>query len=177
MKKELKCINCPLCNSDDYIEIYWQKAEWLDLEYTNVLCKNCGFIFRNPTMDAKRYTELYKDSSKMLSSSQYINYEEGSRSNKIRDERLFFLFKNISFNKGTILDIGGGDGFLLDGFDSTLWNKVIVEPGDLSNIAIRKNIKVFKMGIEEFDYSENFDVIMCMSVLEHLFNPRSVVKK
>ena len=177
LNMDLKYINCPLCGSSDYIEIYRQKAEWLNIEHTNVVCKNCAFIFRNPTMDWKEYLQLYKDSNNLLSSSQYVNYEEGYRSNKLREERLKFLFDNISFNRGTILDIGGGDGFLLDGLDSTLWNKVMTEPGDLSKIANGKNIKVFKQGIEEFDYPEKFDIIMCVSVLEHLLNPRIVIKK
>ncbi|MCD6472788.1 methyltransferase domain-containing protein [Candidatus Aerophobetes bacterium] len=182
LKKEdsninLKYINCPLCNSNNYVGIYHHKAEWLNIEYTNVVCKNCGFIFRNPTMDWEKYLQLYKNSGNLLSSSQYINYEEGSRPNKLRKERLKFLFDNISFNKGTILDIGGGDGFFLDGFDRTLWNKVMVEPGEGSKTAIKKSIKVFELGIEEFNYSKKFDIITCISVLEHLLNPKIIVKK
>ena len=173
----LKYINCPLCGSSDYIEIYHQKAEWLNIEYTNVVCKNCGFIFRNPTMDWQRYLQLYRDNNNLLSSAQYVNYEEGSRSNKLRKERLKFLFKNISLDKGIILDIGGGDGFFLNGFDSALWNKVMVEPGELGKTAIEKNIEVFKLGVEEFNYPKKFNIITCISTLEHLVNPRFVVKK
>lgn len=170
-------INCHLCGSNDYSEIYHQKAKWLNIKYTNVICKKCGFVFRNPTMDWKDYMQLYKKGNNLLSSSMYINYEEDSRSSKQRRERLKFLFDSISFDRGNVLDVGGGDGFLLDGFDNNLWNKVMVEPGDLGNIAKRKGIKVFKIGIEEFDYLKNFDIIMCTSVMEHLLNPKVIVKK
>lgn len=173
----LKHINCPLCDRDDYIEIYHQKAKWLNIKYTNVVCKNCGFIFRNPTTDWKDYLQLYKLDNSLLSSTQYVNYEEGSRSSKLRSERLKFLFDNISFNRGNVLDVGGGDGFLLDGFDNNLWNKVMIEPGNLANVAKRKGIKVFKVGIEKFDYQKNFNIIMCISVMEHLLNPKVIVKK
>lgn len=174
---DLKFISCPLCNSNDYLEIYHQKAEWLNLEYTNVVCKNCTFIFRNPTMDWEDYVELYKSRDSLLSGSLHVNYEEGSRSQKLRKERFVFLYDSIPLKGGTVLDIGGGDGFFLDGFDNSNWKKTLVEPSEYGKEANKKEIENINISIEEFNSYKKYDLITCMSVLEHILYPKEVIKK
>ena len=79
-------------------------------------------------------------------------------------------------NEGKILDVGGGNGYMLDIFGDN-WHKVLVEPGPLNQEVDNKDIEIFAMGFEDFCYPSFFNVIMCMCVLEHVKNPRDVIKK
>lgn len=79
-------------------------------------------------------------------------------------------------NEGKILDVGGGNGYMLDIFGDN-WHKVLVEPGPLNQEVDNKDIEIFAMGFEDFSYPSFFNVIMCMCVLEHVKNPRDVIKK
>jgi SAM-dependent methyltransferase len=173
---EISNINCPLCDSDDYSEIYRRKADWLNLEYTNVLCKNCGFIFRNPTLSHHDFLKLYKNPESLLSSDQFVNYKKGSRSSIIKKLRIEFIKKSVKLKDGKILDVGGGDGYMLDGFGDN-WHKVLVEPGPLHHEVINRDIEIFPIGFEDFSYPSSFNIIFCLGVLEHIKNPRYVIKK
>ena len=173
---ELPSSNCPICDINNYFEIYRQKADWLDLEYINVLCKNCGFIFRNPILSNDDLLKLYKDPKSLLSSDQFINYEMGSRSDLLKKERMEFIKKTVKLDEGKILDVGGGNGYMLEEFGNN-WHKVLVEPGPLNQEVVNDDIEIFAMGFEDFSYPSLFNVIMCMSVLEHIKNPRDVIKK
>lgn len=168
-------IDCPLCGSASYEEVYRAEAPWLGVTYANVICKSCGFMFRNPTMNHEAYARLYQDRNNLLSGSQFVNRESGSRSSTLRKERLDFLFGAASLKGGKVLDVGGGDGFLLQGFDSSAWKRVSVDPGERS--AVQGDIEFFNSGIEEFEYPGIFDAVLCVSVLEHLRNPRVAIKK
>jgi SAM-dependent methyltransferase len=173
---ELVSINCPLCTSDNYFEIYRRKADWLDLEYINVLCENCGFIFRNPNLSHNDLLKLYKDPESLLSSDQFINYKSGSRSDLLRKERMKFIKKAVKLSEGKILDVGGGNGYMLEEFGDN-WQKVLVEPGPLNQEVLNNDIEIFAMGFEKFSYPTFFNLILCMSVLEHVQNPRDIIKK
>ena len=116
----LKTISCPLCRSSNFVEVYRRKLDWLNYEYVNVVCKECGFIYRNPSMDYDDYLEFYENGG-LLSSNQFINYDESSRSNIVRDLRTKFIFENLSIKSGKIMDIGGGNGFLLENFNPDSW--------------------------------------------------------
>ena len=91
---DLISTNCPICDHDNYFEIYKQKADWLDLEYINVLCKYCGFIFRNPNLSHEDLLKLYKDPESLLSSDQFINNKSGSRSDLLK-KRDWNLLKKL----------------------------------------------------------------------------------
>jgi SAM-dependent methyltransferase len=86
-----------------------------------------------------------------------------------------FIEKTVKLTEGKILDVGGGNGYMLEEFGDN-WHKVLVEPGPL-NQEVVDDIEIFPMGFDDFSYPSLFNVIMCMSVLEHVQNPRDVIKK
>lgn len=174
--REKKYIACPLCGGTRYEEAYRQWDETLRTTYTNVVCKDCGFMFRNPTLSAEGYAALYGDKNNLMSGSQFVNRAPNSRSNKLRDERLAFLKASLPLMGGSALDVGGGDGFLLEGFDAHAWKRVSVDPGERAALP-SASMEFFHTGIEHFSYPHPFDIVLCISVLEHLRDPRAVIRK
>lgn len=63
---ESKQINCPVCNSQDYENIYkkeyrlWIKNDLLTWPAQQVICKNCGMIFTNPQPTNKTLKWFYE---------------------------------------------------------------------------------------------------------------------
>ncbi|HVU06283.1 MAG TPA: methionine biosynthesis protein MetW [Candidatus Paceibacterota bacterium] len=84
--------------------------------------------------------------------------------------------------RGTVLDLGSGDGLLL----SLLWKKkAITGKGlDLSEEGVKKanakglDTRVYDFGLNKLPFAEgSFDTVTLLDILEHLYDPGSVLKE
>ena len=162
------CINCPCCDATDTVATY---------SYGNSLiycCQSCDFEFLRPLpltevsqrqMDSIADAELFSPMLRALHE-RLIVWPE------IRKVR-----KLLGRNNFKMLDIGCGTGWI-----SKIWTDsgacvTGLEPSQTrGEIARKRGIRVLPCYVEDIDSSEYFDLIVIRHVLEHLENPRDILK-
>ncbi|MBL6995925.1 class I SAM-dependent methyltransferase [Desulfobacula sp.] len=140
--------------------------------YSLIQCKKCSFVSVHPLPDDESLKLLYDS-----------NYWEGQQIEESPYMQLFFSFrvrsilnkiKNHIPPKGSILDLGAGDGAWVrllrrHGFDA--WGIDPFSNPDKTDFLIQGTLNS-----AEFE-DEHFDVVTCFHVLEHLEDPLNEVKE
>ncbi len=163
---------CPLCSSDNYLEIYKERGA-----VGIVKCKDCNLIYVNP---------MVKESEKNYWGNEKNYYEEVSLIFKglakaHRDPNYLEDLKRIEDikPKGNFLDIGTNMGLFLRHTRSKDWNVFGVEPSpSLSEMARRYfglNVKTAYLNEADFE-DEFFDIITMTDVFEHISEPKEMIE-
>lgn len=164
-KKNYVNFLCPICNKSS-------KSIFKIIDKFNILiyislCPNDGLIFLNPRWTNEQYKLYYK--------TEYDHMKRKEIFKKIKPNKKSFkhgksIYKNIkSFHKPkTILDIGAGNGYILDflrdKFDAKTY---FIEP----SIEYKKQLKLRNHIEVDFDTYMEFDLLISRHVLEHTQNP------
>lgn len=176
---------CPICNSENNIQVFSQKFDNLiELntdEYIQkiVICKDCGFVFNNP---CPSYAELSKHYT------SWSNYEipqtKGKASSEMANKwlRTFnFVKKSFPENfRGYALEVGCATAFGLSIFKSNGWDVIGLDPSEKATELAKEQygIEVIK---SLFDINlfkgKKFDLIIFSHVLEHIISPDELVKE
>lgn len=137
--------------------------------FTLTKCTNCGLIVTNPR-------PLEKELGKYYEFEDYISHSE---TKKGLINKWYHIIKRLNTNKkvnilgkekGRLLEIGSGAGFLLNKCKERGWDTV----GIGANAKARENAKAsnnikLKASIGEIKHEENiFDRVMMWHVLEHV---------
>lgn len=146
-----------------------------------VKCKNCNLVFINPLPNDKEIEEMYgKD------------YYEGNADYNYHDERLerrYFTFlhkrriENIekaTKKKGKILDIGSSFGLFVKTAERMGWDSYGVEISKHSAEYAKEELglKIMNTTLEGAAFPKNyFDVIHMAELIEHLSDPKGVLKE
>lgn len=172
---------CPLCNAVSPNKY----ATATDVEYftsNNVFdyyeCIHCEIVFIFP-MPVNELSIIYPD-----------NYYSFTAMNKsisfrIKDliDTIFYrkILKQIPGNKLKALDIGGGTGTLLDSLikaDKRIDHTQVVDIDTKAKlIAESKGHHYYNGTIESFPGNETYDVILMLNLIEHVADPKEVIKK
>jgi 2-polyprenyl-3-methyl-5-hydroxy-6-metoxy-1,4-benzoquinol methylase len=186
--KIMKQVECPICESQSHASKFLSsnfiKEELSNRfkdstinnivipDYTLFKCQNCTFEFAYPFLNGT--SSFYAWVTKQKSYYSEIRWEY---------TKVFELQKN---QKGIskLLDVGCGDGNFLDfvkkkdtidleyyGLDTT---QSSIE------ICINKGHKAYCMDIQQYKYkypNEEFDIITCFHVLEHIANPKDFLSQ
>jgi len=183
----MKQINfCDLCGSYNIHTLYkksinfsspWSnfiKENEFPILVSGTICKNCGWIFQNPS-----YTDDELDLLYNYSDSQSLSKEAESLANLNAKKRSQILYDNISkyFTNHTkrILDVGGRNGELMQSFDTNIFNISVLDM-DAGN-PINNDIKKIRIPFLNFETVIKFDLITMLHVLEHTDSPKSFLKK
>lgn len=163
-------IICGICGSSDN-SVIWEKP-------SNVICKNCSFVFINPRPSKKDLDKYYKNIS-FTSGKVFKEFKPGSRSYMLTKERAGFLKKCLPIKTGAILDVGCGTGEFLLSFDRSKWDLFGIDPTPYAvEKAKQKGLNVFLKDIEGLRFSKGtFDLICIISVLEHVYSPKGTLIK
>lgn len=177
---------CAVCGLANYRILYKENFSLKDLNentfsarrvpekihFRFVKCRNCGLVYSNPIIEADKLARLYQESKHT-----YQEQEED-----LRQTYGFYLRKAVLKlkKKNNFLDIGCGDGFMLEiAKESGFKNVFGVEPSiDAINKApgnIRGNIKndLFRNGL----FPENFfDLVTIYQTLDHIPDPNLFLK-
>ena len=176
---------CAICHSENNIQVFSQKfdnlIEFENDQYTQkiVICKDCGFVFNNPSPS---YAELSKHYT------SWSNYEipqtEGKYSSEMANKwlRTFdFVKKRFPDNfQGYVLEVGCATAFGLSIFKSNGWDVLGLDPSEKASKLAKE-----KYGIEVikslFDINlfkgKKYDLIIFSHVLEHIIDPDELVKE
>lgn len=161
-------IICPLCSSTK-IKKYWQHKDMI----LNI-CNQCSVIFQDKNSPAiinrNLINEIYNAYKKSVESHIKVNI---SRKRKI-EKTLNIELKNLK-----ILEIGCGNG----GFALTVAKDNIYtafEPYEIFQKELSKNNIPGRFFYSEFDKEkikgEKFDLIVANDVIEHMENPKEILK-
>jgi 2-polyprenyl-3-methyl-5-hydroxy-6-metoxy-1,4-benzoquinol methylase len=173
---ESKQINCPVCNSQDYENIYkkeyrlWIKNDLLTWPAQQVICKNCGMIFTNPQPTNKTLKWFYESDMRY-----------GEPSDFFRESQLEFIYNNTSENCKTIFDIGAFNGTFLNIARRKGYAVFGIEPSEegVQEAMDKYGIKIIKGFFSEIFlnfFSKKFDIVTIRHVLEHIQNPINFLK-
>lgn len=180
-------INCPLCGESEDDEVF--VGDRYGMGIRTVICTKCKFIYTNPQPTPKEMLKFY--------STEYRRYyfsAEDPRQKLFakslvaitavrRAEDIFSKVKEYCVNNPAMLDIGCGEGALLNRFRQEYPNASLYgcEPDIKYSqyAAERTGSIVINGGLDDFLEKEkvkNFDVVTISHVLEHLPNPIATLK-
>ena len=178
MKKNFQDImQCPLCDSRKFEDLISLDIPYFDKSFLYkhirlTSCNKCGHI----------YNKLLKNEQK-----NYLNYyhEADAFSSKItkdyvlkkRTNDLFKILKKHCNSSSEILDLGSGDGYMLN----SLYNKGYKNLSGI-DILVKKNKPKYynyKSGnIDKLPYKSNlFDLVVLEQIFEHTINPKKALQE
>jgi len=168
---------CPICEQNNFTMIYKSnlpnKIEAVNYagrkkpdfyHYEMVRCLDCNVLYASSIYSDNFIEQLYKQSD--------FPYEDEIKGLKKTYETYLLKANNYIINKERMLDIGCGNGFMLNVGLNLGWENVVgIEP---SSLAIDKVDAKLKNNIIEGIFNKNnfeensIDLIFCAMVLEHL---------
>ncbi len=180
-------VKCEICGGSEYKTVasgfdyeYWTSRQ----EFTCVQCVSCGHFFLNPR-PKKEYASLIYPSNYYTIAGRHGKKSSliiSSLKSWIVKRRLSF-FKNDLRRPIHILEIGSGDCALLlslkDAYPNLKCTGVDLKfSSEIKNECNGKNILLFEGAIEDIKLPEKqYDMVVMNQLIEHLWDPSSVLKK
>lgn len=187
--KNINFVKCHLCGLDNYKILFQSTLDKSDFnpkviteDLKNTLgnykkhsrivkCKECGLVYTNPMENPDSLLKGYED----VIDQEYLDTE------KYRKLLLLEHLKHIEAfkTKGKMLDIGCFAGYFLELAKQKGWDVYGIEPSNWArNVAKKRKVKIISESIDNAKLSDKtYDVITMWDVIEHLPNPRQVLKK
>ena len=137
------------------------------MHYDLFECENCKTLFTNRNVNL----------SQLLKNYEIAEYDSNVEAKYAAKTYVKNLQKALPKFKGSILDIGAGDGAFLSAAQGVLATSNLgIEP---SIKAIAKNddnrVNIKNIAIEDLETNEKFDLVTCFQTIEHLNNPREFI--
>ena len=173
--KKVDKIKCPICNSDD-IKVALKLESPLGGLWDIYACGVCVTQFIHPIPSSEVLHQFYNQS-------YHENIERRKRLTnpaygRMTYRRQWAIIKGLLNRRhGKVLDFGCGGGHFLDNAGAG-WEKYGVELSEKARgAATGKGIKVFTT-LEEMASDDEFvDVVTMFAAIEHLPNPKEVVRE
>ena len=164
--------SCPCCSSSD--TSYIAEKDRLSL----VRCSNCDIIYVNPVFSQEKYFDHYqsKDYQSIVKNLGEDSHEY--RLKRFGAERADFIELNHpnSLPK-TFLDIGCSTGFTVEALALRGWQSDGLELNpSAAQFASSRNLNVYNKPIEDFTPDIQYSAIGLFDVLEHLLDPKKIMK-
>jgi SAM-dependent methyltransferase len=162
-------LKCRVCGNGE-AESLGQIADWEEFAGQKVSppikggwlwhCKDCGSMFRYPTLSPNEYISLYEKTPSKV-------WEQGEVERNDFSTIYAFLENHVG---GSILDIGCYSGNFLAGIPDK-FKKYGIEPSEMaSRSAVAKGIDVLGKTLDELDEAMIFDVVVSIDVVEHVLD-------
>jgi SAM-dependent methyltransferase len=174
--------NCLVCDSTEKTIIYkdiihtcgiLETLKINNVEKSNVyICNNCGHSFLSPVLKGEIITDYYTILNSEYFDKEPIHYRQKD------DLKIFNRIYDIK-SSGKVLEIGCGNGFLLNLFKGKGYECIGIEPSPkAANYAKEKlGLNVLNQLLDQNTFDESqFDVILLMDVIEHLYHPNELMQ-
>jgi len=171
MRSKKQFVNCNLCRSNNYKNLYTKFG--LNL----VLCKHCKLVYANPRLpesdilkryDSSLYFEEYLKALKATSTTYDLD--------SIRSH--YYIFGGLvdkCFAPGKrLLDVGSGAGFFLKVAEEIGWKAEGIEISKLASDYAKDVLKVnvHNRKLEDIRFSsDSYDLVTLLDLIEHLTDP------
>ncbi|HEY8900004.1 MAG TPA: class I SAM-dependent methyltransferase [Chthoniobacterales bacterium] len=178
---------CPVCGScEARLEARGPDFDFHssgDQEFSMVVCGACGTYYLNPRPAVSALPQIY-------ASDDYYSYDFDGQGNSVvlkarlqrnvRKARAVTSALGRSVERASVLDIGAGDGGLLEAFASCGYEPARLHGSELDEAAVgRIRAKGFQghcVRAEEMSFdSGSLDVVTMMQVIEHVAAPRELL--
>ena len=162
---------CPAClfhGNLRYPEKFASRKRPELMHYDLYECENCRTLFTSRNVNL----------SELLKNYEIAEYDSNVEAKYAAKTYVRNLKKVLPDFKGSILDIGAGDGAFLSEAQGVLATSNLgIEPS-VKAIAKSEDIRVNirNISIEDLDTDEKFDLITCFQTIEHLNNPRGFIE-
>jgi len=158
-KKNLKCTVC------DRDAIFYNNLQEVTLYY----CKNCKHFFTdlNSIKNKENYSQEYFDE-------RHANWFKNPNFHLF--DYIFNQIKSVRTNNLSILDAGCGDGNLLRYICQKSQNFKLTGI-DYKKNSEEKGIKYFSGDIFDTEFDEQFDIIISVAVIEHIWDVQKYMKR
>ena len=171
-------VKCSICDCIQYKPLYSYKCNAGKVlgifEVKNVMCENCGFVYMNPRPNKSMINKHYKSQS---SGNTFHEKGTDNRHSNLTNERKSFIELNLTDNHIKIIDIGCGQGQLLQSLRNIYLIKHGLDPSQKEFYDKENQINYFRGYFEDKNLIENdYDVVLCISSLEHYYNPSDAMK-
>ena len=171
---------CFLCGSktENIFSTIWVLPGLMPTEIGFSICPDCGSVCQSPSVSFDNMMNYY--SSIAVYTNPGREYKPSIAKIRDLDEQIQFIKRGIDELPDSVLQIGSSDGYTLSRFRDAGVHRVLgVEPGTASVALAKKlyDIDSVHCVAEEFSTSEKFDLILLTHVLEHLYEPGSVLEK
>jgi len=173
MSEGQKITSCPVCRSK-HIHYAFSVPD-----ARIVRCEHCGFLFLSPQPSDEILKKIYSS-----------DYFFGSSSAEMREhiallktstaEAYLDLLKSKGINKGRLLEVGCGDGYLLRAAERRGFEVVGIEYSEHAASKAREGLthgQVVVGELQSADFpSESFDVCVLADVIEHVRDSRAFLE-
>ena len=158
------------------------------IKFTNIICRNCGLVYRSPRESADELNEIYKsiylEKRHSLKDAETAEEFISKLDPKNKGEQIHDFLKDLLDKNSEILDIGSGLG-LIGGFlhQKFGYKTKGIEPSELSARVSEKKygMPVFHGTLDTFLASQavtnKFDCIILHHVFEHFADPIQRLKE
>ncbi len=172
---------CPVCKQKNIST--WSVAKdyeyfSVEEEFTYYGCGDCGTIFIHP-VPVNQLKKIYP--------SNYYSFTNKSKNIVVKlkewlDKRFFKkILKKIPVSEISVLDIGGGTGWMPDVLKKTddriNFTQIVDIDEKAKNIAEGNGHSYFEGTIETFNNDKKFHLILMLNLIEHVADPVSVLQK
>jgi SAM-dependent methyltransferase len=176
---------CPICNSRGRTVLYGAKLPAnfdetappspYSAHYQINRCVNCGLTYSSPVMDEVGVSKLYQDSRE-------TNVSSGEEDNVRRTMVLYYRLAASHLRaRERVLDVGCDMGFMLEAAKSDGFKELHgIEPVPAARTVAEtvEGAIVTDKFFEQTDYpADYFDLITLIHVLDHLYDPRIVLRQ
>lgn len=143
------------------------------IHYRIVRCDSCGLVRSDPRVESEALERLYRESS--------FDYEEEIENLKTTYGRYLAKLELFKACKGSLLEIGCGNGFFLEealkqGYATVRGIEPSLAASEKARPEIRPSITPSPFRPRIFN-SEQFDVICLFQVLDHIPEPATFVEE
>jgi SAM-dependent methyltransferase len=173
----LVCLNCGGRRAELWARAHDVEYLTTPAEFSYWHCLDCNSLFIDP-LPADRLREIYP--------LNYYAFQErptlAGRVKKRLDQRLFSRFlANVTKEELAALDVGGGSGWVLTALresDPRVRYTQVVDLDEHARDTAMAQGHNFHLGrVEEFTPTRSFDVVLMLNLIEHVANPREVLRK
>lgn len=171
---------CPLCNGRDFLLL--SNRMQFKLNLTTVICKGCGLVFTNPLPPQETYELFYLEAYE-----HFYKYTVSRPADGFGDKEPLQLKQRLDWLETVrpltgmrLLEVGPGRGRFLWFAQRRGATVMGVEPSPtLSKELVTLGLPCVCSSFENLQLQQNevFDMIVMLHVLEHFYDPNSVIKK
>jgi 2-polyprenyl-3-methyl-5-hydroxy-6-metoxy-1,4-benzoquinol methylase len=173
-KKSFQSVDCVACKSENHYILTEKDG------FSFKKCDKCQTVFISPRPEPEALDWWYGH-SEHIKHSQEILRKTADKRQMIYDDRIDKLFSRTHNSVKSVLEIGCGTGNFLK-LIKTRKPELKVTGVDLSpeavELAKEKGIDCFNVSAEAFakENSGSYDLILAFEVLEHVFDPFSLIR-
>lgn len=138
-----------------------------------VKCADCDLIYCSPRDASEKLIERYTDF-------EDSNYEKERIARSMTHSRVFKKVQVLQSTPGKLLDIGCATGTLLKVAKRSGWGATGIEPSAWASKMGKKKfgLNIIQGSLETHKFkSEEFDVVTCLDVIEHVSSPKMLLKE